>query len=218
MDPEFDPDTTSYETETANASDTLTLTPEGTSTTVEVRFYESEPDGWSVENPEGEYTLTWDFTDSDENYIQIVATSEAVEASTWITVAQTTGGPRLATLGLTGLTLTPEFDPDVFQYETSTENATDTLALTVPEDFDFETYGVIAWQFPADTVIPDGTTTDEFLDLTDELQAVPIQIGEQGTGTITWDGSAVIAAVILNNTQSGGSEPIVAYTIDVTVS
>lgn len=88
----------------------------------------------------------------------------------------------------------------------------------MPDGFDFETYGVLAWQFPADTVIPDGTTTDEFFDLTEELQAVPIQIGDQGTGTITWDGSAVIAAVIFNNTQSGGSEPIVAYAIDVTVS
>ena len=88
----------------------------------------------------------------------------------------------------------------------------------MPEDFDFETYGVLAWQLPADTVIPDGTTTDEFFDMIDELQAVPIQIDDEGTGTITWDGSAVIAAVIFNNTQSGGSEPIVAYTVDVTVT
>ena len=88
----------------------------------------------------------------------------------------------------------------------------------MPEDFDFDTYSVTAWQFPADTEIPDDMTTDEFFDMIDELQAVPIQIGEQGTGTIEWDGSAVIAAVIFDKTQSGGDEPIVAYTIDVTVT
>lgn len=88
----------------------------------------------------------------------------------------------------------------------------------MPEDFDFDTYSVTAWQFPADTVIPDGTTTDEFFDMVDELQAVPIQIGEQGTGTIAWDGSAVVAVTIFNKTESGGSEPIVLYAVAVTVT
>ena len=195
MDPEFDPDTTAYETETANASDTLTVTPEGTSTTVEVRFYESEPDDPEdpqpseytvIEPSEGEYTLTWDFTDSDENYIQIVATSEAVEASTWITVAQTqAGGPKLATLGLTGLTLDPEFDPDVHVYAAETDASSVTLTATQAEAPQGVVATINAGLLPYTVDALTAMTEDEFWEAFDAETTIDIDVNTTGSAEVT---------------------------------
>ena len=72
--------------------------------------------------------------------------------------------------------------------------------------------------FPGNTEIPDDMTTDDFLDFLEEAGGVPVMLGEGGTGTIAWDGSAVVAVTIFNKTESGGSEPIVLYAVAVTVT
>lgn len=187
---------TEYETETENATNTLTATPEGTHTTVEVRFYEAapvdpddpQPSEYTVIQPnaQGKYVLTWDFTEETENYVQVVTASEAVEASTWITVAQTqAGGPKLATLGLTGLTLAPAFDPDVHVYAAETDASSVTLTATQAEAPQGVTAMINAGLMPYTVDALTAMTEDEFWEAFDAETTIDIDVNTTGSAEVT---------------------------------
>ena len=224
---------TEYETETENATNTLTATPEGTHTTVEVRFYEAAPDDpddpqpseYTViqPNPQGKYALTWDFTDETENYVQIVTTSEAVEASTWITVAKTTPvveAPELSSLAFDGLTLDPTFDPDTRAYDAGTASSSSIeIDAAVEEGSECAMYCVTttAEGATAESIAAQVLSWDDFLDLCDEIDVSDPTPFEDGKCELTLsDGDCVVGVLVVDDLES--PTEFNTYWIDLTVS
>lgn len=77
LDPEFDPDETSYETTTTNATNTVTATPEDEDATVELKLNEEAMTGTTATWEEGENTLEIVVTNGTETKTYTVAVTKS---------------------------------------------------------------------------------------------------------------------------------------------
>lgn len=117
MTPTFDPDVTSYTASVSEASTSLTLTAEDEDATVTVTL-----NGTAVEASQGAYALTWT-EGANALSVTVVNGDWSKTYTVAVTYTPAPAGPQLATLGLTGLTLDPEFDPDTNVYDAGTSSS-----------------------------------------------------------------------------------------------
>lgn len=79
LDPTFDPDTTEYETETSNATNSLTATPEDEDATVTVTLNDEAVTGTTLTWDDGENELVIKVENGDESKTYTVAVTASVK-------------------------------------------------------------------------------------------------------------------------------------------
>lgn len=218
--PEFDPDVTSYTASVSEASTSLTLTTEDEHATVTVML-----NGTAVAASQGAYALTW--TEGANTLAVTVVNGEWSKTYTVaVTYTPAPGGPKLATLGLTGLTLDPEFDPDTYVYDAGTSSSADVvLEATLEEGSDAD----LIWL----TVSGEGVTaaslaarvTDAYalmaLSSDPDLTVSEMLPFDDGSAELNLADGALVIGVVAVSMDTSGDTPVItgfsATWIDLTV-